>query len=225
MKKFYILLVAMMFATWANALNMYEPPIFNEDEWDYMGIGVYSGGVFDYLGTEYLEDLPAKIWKSKANDNVYWVKPDGTNKKPFDLPEGEEWLQTVDAFIIYAQNPQKVYTSPIWTMHPGIFCAYQRVPEIMGIIEGSTLYYGTMDGDYITFPQESYRILTMPDQNKTNLIGNFAVTLPPYTGINDVQVDKADAEYYNINGMKVAQPTKGELYIEKRGNKSRKIIF
>lgn len=52
--------------------------------------------------------------------------------------------------------------------------------------------------------------------------------LMPYnpftTGIEEVSSDNAEAEYYNLQGVRVANPEKG-LYIERKGNNTRKVIL
>ncbi|MDE7153939.1 MAG: CotH kinase family protein [Muribaculaceae bacterium] len=54
-----------------------------------------------------------------------------------------------------------------------------------------------------------------------------AAPLPSYAGVDDVIYDQecAPAEYYNLQGIRVAHPAKGELYIFRQGNKSSKIIY
>ena len=47
------------------------------------------------------------------------------------------------------------------------------------------------------------------------------------TGIHDVQLDKntnAPVEYYNLQGIRVSEPTKGGIYIRRQGNVSTKIM-
>lgn len=49
----------------------------------------------------------------------------------------------------------------------------------------------------------------------------------PTTGIHDVQLDKntnAPVEYYNLQGIRVSEPTKGGIYIRRQGNVSTKIM-
>lgn len=46
------------------------------------------------------------------------------------------------------------------------------------------------------------------------------------TGIEDVTVDgSAEAEYYNLQGLRVAQPEAGQLYIKRQGGKAVKVRF
>ena len=56
----------------------------------------------------------------------------------------------------------------------------------------------------------------------------FAASQAPNTttGIEDVTVDgNAEAEYYNLQGLRVAQPEAGQLYIKRQGGKAVKVRF
>ena len=56
-------------------------------------------------------------------------------------------------------------------------------------------------------------------------IDNIVVSGKVGTGVAQITVDENVAPvYYNMQGVRVANPEKG-LYIEVRGNKSRKVIF
>ena len=46
-------------------------------------------------------------------------------------------------------------------------------------------------------------------------------------GVNEINLDSVDgpARYYNLQGVEIANPTKGELVIVKKGSKSAKAIF
>lgn len=50
-----------------------------------------------------------------------------------------------------------------------------------------------------------------------NFSGNTA-------GVNSVMADGAAAEYFNLQGMRVASPSKGEVYIVRRGGKVSKTL-
>lgn len=48
----------------------------------------------------------------------------------------------------------------------------------------------------------------------------------PFSGIDDVNADfNADIEYYNLQGMKVAEPRRGQIYIARQGSKAAKVLF
>lgn len=53
------------------------------------------------------------------------------------------------------------------------------------------------------------------------------ILLPEFSGITSVTVDSnnAEAEYYNIQGVRVNNPVAGQLYIVKKGNEVRKQIM
>lgn len=58
-----------------------------------------------------------------------------------------------------------------------------------------------------------------------NIVGDAEVT----TGIEGVESDEMTvgqpAEYYNLQGVRVAEPKKGALYLRKQGNRTEKIIM
>ena len=43
-------------------------------------------------------------------------------------------------------------------------------------------------------------------------------------GIGDISVDDAPAEYYNLQGIRIAEPAEGQLYIKRQGAKASKIM-
>lgn len=45
------------------------------------------------------------------------------------------------------------------------------------------------------------------------------------SGINAIEADSEPAVYFNLQGLKVENPRKGELYIKRRGNKVEKVIY
>ncbi|MDE7396515.1 MAG: hypothetical protein K2M98_02185, partial [Muribaculum sp.] len=54
---------------------------------------------------------------------------------------------------------------------------------------------------------------TLGDMTRTFTLNANVVT----TGIDDVNADDADAEYYNIQGLRVVNPEVGQIYIVRRG--------
>ena len=45
-----------------------------------------------------------------------------------------------------------------------------------------------------------------------------------FSGINDVNAEDAEVEYYNLQGVKVENPEKG-IYIMKQGGKTSKVVL
>lgn len=53
--------------------------------------------------------------------------------------------------------------------------------------------------------------------------GSNAVTVST-TGIADITVDSADAEYFNMQGIRVTNPEAGQLYIRRQGGRAAKVM-
>lgn len=54
---------------------------------------------------------------------------------------------------------------------------------------------------------------------------SYEIVLPSMTGINDVEMNEnAPVRYYNLQGMEVVNPVKGQLVIKTQGNKAQKVI-
>lgn len=70
--------------------------------------------------------------------------------------------------------------------------------------------------DYTEYPQEVHFVVDFKA---------MTVTLSTATGVEDVAVESAaPAEYYNLQGIRVAQPEAGKLYIVKKGDKVSKML-
>ena len=70
---------------------------------------------------------------------------------------------------------------------------------------------------------EGYAVITATTNDGSNLSASCVVSST--AGIDDVVVDdNAPAEYYNLQGVKVDNPTNG-LYIKKQGGKATKVIL
>ena len=59
---------------------------------------------------------------------------------------------------------------------------------------------------------------------KTEIAGESAPSTA--TGIEDVTVaGEGEAEYFNLQGLRVVQPEAGQLYIKRQGGKAVKVRF
>lgn len=84
----------------------------------------------------------------------------------------------------------------------------------------------------ITFPQDALLAYFKNDSGtmyRGNSNGNFRLELtsPIPTSIKEIGSDdvKAPVVYYNLQGMRINEPAKGQVVIRRQGNKSEKIIF
>lgn len=55
--------------------------------------------------------------------------------------------------------------------------------------------------------------------------GLFEYNLPDISGIDEIEVDAlSETEYYNLQGIRIFNPSPGQIIIQKRGNKTTKIL-
>lgn len=71
------------------------------------------------------------------------------------------------------------------------------------------------DGDH------TYVVVAVYDKGISK--GSNAVTVST-TGIADITVDSADAEYFNMQGIRVTNPEAGQLYIRRQGGRAAKVM-
>ena len=86
----------------------------------------------------------------------------------------------------------------------------------------------------VTGLQEGTTNLIFGITNQKNEWGNYNFSTPstvsrtikvvPSSGIEDVNIDNSEIEYYNLNGAKVENPGKG-IYIKKQGGKTSKVVL
>ncbi len=99
--------------------------------------------------------------------------------------------------------------------------------------------YPIDEGSYIVFDVEQYNFenfmpttfqleLTSTDENGVKVSTKFYINFTHERDItNAVEGIEADyaTEYFTIQGSRVAEPQKGGIYIERKGNKTSKLIF
>ena len=90
-------------------------------------------------------------------------------------------------------------------------------------------------GGYNKVGEVAARIKLQPGENTIRLYNNdYFMPDMDYVDIKPMNSDAAVAQnlgeqsevtYYNLSGIKVAQPNQGEMYVKKSGNRSSKIIY
>ncbi len=108
-----------------------------------------------------------------------------------------------------------------WTEKHGVIDS--ETPESM---EVHVEYMDFTGAGVPTFETES-AIQLFYDATPDEVITVYLRTMPQdVAGISTVSVDNnAPAVYYNLQGVKVANPVQGNLYIKQQGNKAVKVIF
>lgn len=210
-----------------HAATPYTPPEFIESEWNKWGVGSYEPGVFDNFANEYPGIVECTMYKGVENANKIWVEPYIDENELTGDGEYNDYMPIASSFILDITNPKKVWVTPIWAMHPFIFCYYHVVPEVMGM-QGSEKAYATLDENgHISFPAACFMLTTMPSGSpSSNNAGTFAINLPDPSGVSNIASgEDQPAIYFDMFGMMVENPVSGKIYIEKKGEKSRKVIF
>lgn len=89
------------------------------------------------------------------------------------------------------------------------------------VVDGEWLDYTTAGAYKINLPEEGIWIIEVdPEYNQ------ICFTKTDHTGISSIENDaNAPAVYYNMQGMQIANPVAGQLYIVKKGNKVTKTII
>lgn len=87
--------------------------------------------------------------------------------------------------------------------------------------DGTVLVQGTSDAALFALAgMEGYSIKASDDAADTLIL-----VAPVLDGISSLSADNADVRYYDVNGRIVANPVKGNIYIEVRGSKASKVLF
>lgn len=89
--------------------------------------------------------------------------------------------------------------------------------------------WGTLSNNEITFPEKALLQYFMHEGSiyYANKNSAFKLTLPDADGIKNISVDAngAQAEFFNLQGMRVNEPVAGNLYIVRQGNKVSKQVI
>ena len=118
-----------------------------------------------------------------------------------------------------------------WTETDGFELIWHRYYSFIG--EGTTLTNG-IDGfrfkatdNYENTYKAEYEGKYYFHNNPANIHEYVELSTGNFNGVNEVKFgdnSNAPVEYYNLQGIRVANPTDGQLYIVRQGNESKKII-
>lgn len=129
----------------------------------------------------------------------------------------------------------------------GGYAISNQAADVLDEYDFLTLYYnfpgclGTLENGVITYPshcvieyeyyQNFYGYFGAFDYNGTfysaNGEGNFKIVMPADgSGVEKLAPEEISApEFYNLQGIKVSNPSKGEMLVKKQGEKSTLIIY
>jgi len=129
-------------------------------------------------------------------------------------------IEYSDCGFFYGSYPIVVYSEAHDWLNEGY--TTEQIPEkLWGKFKDGVITFdeGTAEDNLL-----AVKILTSP----AAIYGRQLVVKLPDSGVNAAEIDNqpdAPAVYYNLQGIQIAQPAAGQLYIKRQGNKSEKVIY
>ena len=187
-----------------NQIEQVQTYVYNEVvEGNLVTLGLFGEG-FDYPVTF---TLNKETGKAIADNQVVTSLGDGSGAS-FDFMFYE---------LIFSEDSTEVAVGePVVT--------FDIIPQEA---EGATMTYIYKDYSFVGTPYNGQMAALLPN----GIVYGFQVLyigdIFDPSGIHDVQLDKNNngpVEYYNLQGIRVSEPTKGGIYIRRQGNVSTKIM-
>ena len=205
-------------------------------EWTYIGeskVDEYFGSVmipneiqYQPVGDQYTNKYPwmasvegVKTYRRADNPNIIGLCNMYDRKHPYSsmfryVDESQDWWMYIDT-----SNPEdvKLITTPSGVKtdsygYAAFFthCTYDGMPK------------ATYSDNVIIFPPYTILIGMNMNQDYTNASFDLHVQLPTEKApdaIQSVDSQEAEAEYFNLQGLRINEPVAEGFYIERRGNK------
>lgn len=205
---------------------------------DWGTVPVVGENPMEYGTSDYCWDLPAGKYHMTIDTNkmLLVISTDGGGDKPvviipdlFFVGEVNSW-QFKDDYRFTADETGKVFTYKSAVIRGTADCSFkisadgwnpEYTTEVMDMKAGQI---------YTMMPGKGHGNMAFADDLIEGVLvfDSEAMTLAVYdasTGVDDVETtDNTPAEYYTLQGMKIANPGQG-LYIERRGTSVRKVYI
>lgn len=231
-----------------------DPNADPNEGWDDYGTATFTDGwiVSGYVDNDGNAIVPSdypwtvNIQKSQTNDNLYRVNcpyqaeecpidENGAGYYVFSLEDPEYVIvyPGVASGAMYGTEPIRGFNMEGFYLSQGydkaviqqanVLSNYSNYNEAEGIV---TIYNCRFN-----MPSSEDKAYTWQTSEGESLVDNMVSTITfnnDSNGIEDIITDKTDinapAEYYNIQGMKVKNPTPGSIYIVRKGGKVSKML-
>jgi len=230
-------LLVFAFVAMSFALGAREP----QEGWKLLGTGTFCDDMISAIDEQFLDTWEVEIEESTTTPGVYrLVNPFGNGKCPYfekAFEANDLLIDASDPDHVWIPLQQMGFSVGSWgsfsvSCFNGLMIA-SDVFTIEELIEFECLF-GTLSNGRITFPEdENYRLQPafsnylegLPADGNTH--DKFLVTLPsdPSDGIIDGISTREDApvEYFNLQGVRVQNPTHG-VFIRRQGESVSKVI-
>lgn len=148
------------------------------------------------------------------------------------------WIEDIATGMFITEEGEIKALSPMgyYCQQMGATMVAQYYPDGVGVLNGRTITYGAsmqaqnQAGETQTSP--NWLGYTGALDEQTGFWGGLdypiIIELPDPSGINDAVIDldsNAPVEYFNLQGVRVANPAAGELVIKRQGNNVSKAII
>lgn len=207
----------------------------DDNNWEEYGTASFEEGVlssiFSDIDAETLSSL--KVQQHATTDGYFRIAEPYKNHSVFGT--SNETHSHGHFMYINATDPNKVYLEAstlgfnfssfgqglLWSW-AGRYIAAGQTPDAEDL--------GTYSNNVITMPDASL-MFAFNNYNKGTLMTcgeNFKITLTPTpTGVTNVATDNANApvEYFNLQGVRVANPEAGQLVIRRQGTTVEKVVL
>ncbi len=219
----------------------------NADQWKSIGNAIFVEGIItDFYANAFVDEngnaievaYEVPVQESIVTPGLYrLVNPygEGTPLAQLNIHPTDEGIDHY--LIINATDPNKVFVdmSPLGVdvgNGDALVCSLKCInPQY-----DTEIYCGILDSAtrQIIFPAKSIVYAESgsdPSFNSkwyyVNNKGQLQITLPDTTGVEGIVVDDANApaEFFNLQGQRVAEPVKGNLYIKRLGAATSKVVF
>lgn len=158
-------------------------------------------------------DLKEEVWHMPApylyseKDKIYTITPKEGVMVPrsiFEKASDDFWAVCNRSFMDYPSNPSSVN---------------------IGTTEGFIFSYFNGYNSYIAkYTGEIYYHYDENDMSKVKIIPAVGSLTPDVDAVSEIEAGNETPVYYNLQGVRVANPEKG-LFIKVNGNKTSKVIF
>lgn len=161
--------------------------------------------------------------------------PDYTEQPVTTSPESGSTLKEIGEILVQYPKLTSVYLGPqydkVTVMKDGtpVEAEYTLLPDEDDFNEAHVMHLSftpalTADGLYtISFPAQAFKVSKYPVMKYS---APFEISLnvdSTIVGAEITEADSAEAEYFSLQGLRVKNPRRGDVVIERRGSEVRKI--
>lgn len=217
----------------AKAVDYYVVNLDNADDWKLLGKADFTEDMIGNLYTTSSVAWGTTTYKVDVEENINTpglyrlVNPYTTSEWPHSSKSNSHNDGHNHYLMIDATNPDKVVIPKSYIGFDGGYGHEYLVSINLYEETDNAALYGKLANGTITMPAASVYDASLldPDTYKVGT-GAFKVVLPALDAVEGIEADGVEAavEYFNMQGVRVANPAAGQLVIRKQGNTVSKVL-